>query len=231
MNWMPVLLLGATQIAPVGAPPGDVAIATTRISIDVREAPLPVGARYAYTVRYLSTADDELPIVRLDLGTASAAGPGAFTSPPIDVRSPEGWRAVVTSDDTAGRHALARLLVVRLGGMGRAAALPDPAGPDARRASRSTSRGGRHVRVAAVQHDARGGTMTRAPRAVERARPRVRIRGLARPDFPDLAAEFAAALAKFARWQAARPPGPSMKGRRWTCPEIRWCSAGSLARR
>ncbi|MET0555423.1 MAG: hypothetical protein ABW221_20440 [Vicinamibacteria bacterium] len=99
MSWMHVLL-GAAQIAPVAAPPAVVAVPTTRVSIDVAATPLPVGVRYAYTVRYLSTVDDEPAIVRVDLGTSSAAGPGAFTSPPTDVRSPDGWRAVVTSDDT-----------------------------------------------------------------------------------------------------------------------------------
>jgi hypothetical protein len=100
MNWMSTLLLGAAQAAPAGAPPGDAAVPTTRLSLEVDEAPLSVGTRYTYAVRYLSTADAEPPIVRVDLGTSSPAGPGALTSPPVDVRSPDGWRAVVTSDDT-----------------------------------------------------------------------------------------------------------------------------------
>jgi hypothetical protein len=98
MTWLSLLFVLAQD--PHGAPPRDVATPTQRISIEVAQAPQPVGTRYAYTLRYLSTSDDEPPIVRVDLGTSSAAGPGALTSLPIDVRSPEGWRAVVTSDDT-----------------------------------------------------------------------------------------------------------------------------------
>jgi hypothetical protein len=95
------LLLGAPQIGPVGEADRAIATSTSRISIEVAATPLPVGTRYAYALRYLSTSDDQPPIVRVDVGTSSAAGPGELTSPPIDVRSPEGWRAVVTSDDTA----------------------------------------------------------------------------------------------------------------------------------